>query len=161
IGEAPLLTREVMDGIEKWRRVFDALVGLEITAGEEVLHTAEAVGRRGSRRFCRQSGARVRTIGAKRAAIFKAWLYPFAAAEVVIDAAGIVENVLARREVDKCRWCAARIRPAARPSPTIGCHKIGIQNTAETADAVRQKNAVDAILRVGMVVANVEQTARR
>src|SRR6516164_3178937 len=44
IGEAPFLTREVMDGIEKWRRVFDALVGLEIAAGEEILHAAKAIG---------------------------------------------------------------------------------------------------------------------
>src|SRR5215471_21552981 len=149
-----------MDGIEKWRRVFDALVGLEITAGEEVLHTAEAVGRRGSRRFCRQSGARVRTIGAERAAIFEAWLYPFAAAEVVIDAARIVENVRARRQVDnagRAQSVFCRQRTGHQRQAT---DKIGIQNAAETADAVRQKNAVDAILRVGMIVTHMQKTAR-
>ena len=63
-----------MDGIQKWQRVLDAFVGLEIAAGEEILYAAEAIGRRRSRRFCRQSGAGARTIGAERAAIFEARL---------------------------------------------------------------------------------------
>ena len=31
-----------MDGIEKGQRVFDSLIGLQITAGEVILHAAEA-----------------------------------------------------------------------------------------------------------------------
>ena len=35
--------------------------------------------------------------------------------------------------------------------------QIGVQNAAEAADAVRQNNAVDTILHIGMIVADVER----
>src|SRR6516165_5799385 len=45
IGETSLLPREVMDRIKKRHRVFDAFIGLQITAGEEILYAAETTGR--------------------------------------------------------------------------------------------------------------------
>src|SRR6516164_9869178 len=149
-----------MDGIEKWRCAFNALVSLQITAGEEILHAAETRCRRLCWRFRWQRRICTRAIGAEGAAIFEAELNPFAAAEVVIDAAGIVEDVLARRKVDNAGGAQPIFGRQRASHQRQAADKIGIQNAAETADAVWQKNAVDTILRVGMIVANVEQTAR-
>ena len=39
--------------------------------------------------------------------------------------------------------------------------EIGIEDAAETGDAVRQKHAIDAELHIGMIVTHVKETARR
>src|SRR4029077_3226428 len=96
-----------MDGIEKGQRGFDSFVGLERAAGEVILHPAETTGRRGSRRLGRQSSACARAIGAERAAIFEVWPNGLATREVIIDAASIVENVLARGDVDEAHGAQA------------------------------------------------------
>src|SRR5262249_18447650 len=92
-----------MDGIEKWGRAFDALVGLQITTSEEILHAAETGCGRRCRGFRWQRWICARAIGAESAAIFEAGLNSLSAAEVIVDTAGIVENVRARRQVDNAR----------------------------------------------------------
>ena len=39
--------------------------------------------------------------------------------------------------------------------------QVGVQNTAEAGDAVGQHNAVDTVLNIGVIVADVQQAAGR
>ena len=45
VGEAFSLLGKVVDGVGRWQRILDAFGGLQIAAGEHVLHAGEAVGR--------------------------------------------------------------------------------------------------------------------
>src|SRR6516162_670598 len=118
-----------MDRIEKWRRVFDALVGLEVTAGEVILHAVEA------------------------------WLDRLPTAEIIIDAAGIVENVVAGGEVDETDGAQSVFGGKRADDQRSAADEPGVKDAAKTGNAVRQHHAVDAELHIGMIVTHVNEAA--
>ncbi len=112
---------------------------------------------RGGIRGCRR-GRRAGV--AEGAAIVEARLDGAAAAAVVADAAGIVEDVVARGDVDEAYRAHTVLGRQRAGDQRHAADQARIQNTAEAGDAVRQHDAIDAELHVGMIVAHVDRSAR-
>ena len=148
-----------MNGVERRLRIFDAFGVLQIAAGEKILHAAETDR---ARWLCRCSpAARRRTIGAECAAIFEARLNGAATTAVITDATGIIENVVARRDVDEPHRALPELRRQRAGDQRNGADQFGIEDAAKAGDAVGQHHAVDAELHIGVVVANMKEPACR
>ena len=102
-----------------------------------------------------------RAIAADGAAIFEARLDGAAAAAVEADAAGIVEGIGAGGDVDQADRAHAELGRQRAGDQRDGADQAGVQDAAEAGDAVGQHDAVDAELQVGVIVADVEEAARR
>src|SRR5262249_59645406 len=158
---APQLPEDVVNGMGRRHRFYDSKMGVEITAGKVILQAAITVGGRRRRRLGGKRRARTRTIGAKGSAIFETRLDSFAAAKVIIDAAGIVEDVAARGDVDEADRAQSVFGGQGARDKGQAADEIGVEDAAETADAVGQHHAVDAKLQIGVIIAHVKKTARR
>src|SRR5581483_5009130 len=112
------------------------------------------------RRRRRAALLNARAVIADGAAIIEARLDGAAAAAVIADAAGIIENVIARGDVDEPGGAHAVFGRQRAGHKRNGTDKAGVENAAEAGDAVGQHDAVDAELRIGMIIADVERTAR-
>ena len=152
-----------MDGVERRQRVFDAFGGLQVTAGEEILHARETPVRRRRRRRLADGRGRGRggTLAAEGAAIVEARFDGASAAAVEAHSAGIVERVGTGGDVDEADRAHAELCRQRAGDERHAADQVGIENAAEAGDAVGQHDAVDAELHIGVIVADMEKTARR
>ncbi|VVC54709.1 hypothetical protein RHAL1_01609 [Beijerinckiaceae bacterium RH AL1] len=119
------------------RRVFDAeIVGREAPA-HEVVPSAHDAGLRDGR------------------------LDRAIAAPIEVDGRAGIVGAVARLDVDD----AGRVEPVFRRQCTVEQRQLAdegrVEDLAEAGDPIRQQNAVDAVLRIGVLVADVEVAAAR
>ena len=157
IGEAFLLLREVMDRAVGRGRILDAFLGLQVTPDEEVLDAWEAIRTgqsAGSRsRSCRRTGA------AERAAVLDRRRERSLTTAVKADLTAVVENVGAGRDIDQADGSQAVFGRERAHDQGDAADPAGVENAAEAGQAVGQHHAIDAILHVGMIVADVKEPA--
>src|SRR5947209_7379580 len=125
-----------MNGIIVGRRVLDALLAREIAAGQKILP------------------------GTGGAAIFERRRQRRLTAAIDADAAAIVERAGARGDVDNAGGAQSILRRQRPVEQSEIADKACLDHLAETGDAGRQKDAIDAVLHVFVLVADVERAAR-
>ena len=157
IGEAFLLLREVVDRAVGWERIFEAFLGLQITADEEVLDAGKAI-RTGQ---SAGSGSRSyrRTGAAERAAVLDRRGERSLTAAVKADLTAVVEDVGAGGDVDEADGSQAVFGRQRAHDQRHAADPAGVENAAEAGQAVGQHDPVDTVLHVGMVVADVKEPA--
>ena len=122
-----------MDRIVAVGRIFDAEIAGEAAAGEKILGVAAASAVVEARR----QGAETAAVDADAAAL----LQRIAALGLDVDDAGGAQAELRRQRAGDQRQAAG---------------EIGIEHMTEAGNAVRQNDAVDAVLYVGVLVAHVD-----
>ena len=100
-------------------------------------------------------------IASERAAIFQERRDVSAAAAVRADAAAVVEDVVPGRDVDEADRAEPELGRQRAGDEGDSADQIGFQNTPKAGDAVGQHDAVDPELHIGVIVADMEQAARR
>ena len=136
IEESFLLRGVVVDGVIGRRRIFDADAAAEITSGHEILGLAD------------------------RAAIFSRCREGAVAAAIDADATAVVEGVGLGLDVEHAGGAQAVLGRQRAGNQRHAADDSGVDDLSESADAVRQHDAVDAILQVGVLVADVQVAAR-
>ena len=121
----------VVDRVPVRRRIFQADIALEEPAGDKVLRLPDG------------------------AAVFETRRECSAAAAVHAGAAGIVEGIAARPDVEDAGSAQAVLRRQCASDQRDIADQGGVEERAEAADAVRKHDAVDADLHIGMLVAHV------
>jgi hypothetical protein len=117
------------------RRIFDSDIAAKIPSRDEIL---------------RLSGG---------PAIFETRGDRAVAAAVDADAAGIVEGVRLGLDVQHARGALAILRRQRAGNQGEAADDAGVEDLPEAADAVRQHDAVDAVLQIGVFVADVQFAA--
>jgi hypothetical protein len=137
IAEAPLLRGVIVNRVPVRRRIFQADIALEEPAGDKVLRLPDG------------------------AAVFETRRECTAAAAVHAGAAGVVEGVAAGPDVEDAGGAQPVLRRQCAGDQRDIADQGGVEKRAEAADAVRQHDAVDADLHVGVLVAHVIGAAGR
>ena len=117
------------------RRIFDSQVAAEIASGYEVLGLSD------------------------RAAIFETRRDRAVAAAIDADAAGVVEGVRLGLDVQHASRAQAVLRRQRAGQQCQAADDAGVEDLPEGADAVGQHDAVDAILKIGVLVAHMQFAA--
>ena len=134
IGKAALLRRVVVDRRPVRRRIFKSDIALEEPPGEEILGLTDL------------------------AAIFEARREGLPRA--AIDAhSPAVEGIVAGLDVEHAGGAQAKLRRQRAGDERYVADQRGIEKRAEAGNAVRQHDAVDADLHIGVLVANVKAAA--
>ena len=124
-----------MDGVVGRGRVFDADAAAEIATRDVILGLSD------------------------RAAIFGRGRDGAVAAAIDADAAAVVEGVGLGLDVEHARRAQAILRRQRAGDQRQAADDAGVDDLAERADAVRQHDAVDAVLEIGVFVADVQVAA--
>ena len=132
VGERPDLRRPVVDRVARRQRIFDAEVVAEIAARQEV---AEIAG---------------------RALDHRARLEPAEAAAVDPDLAAVVQKARLGLEIDDAGGAVAVLRRQRAGDQLDRARDARIEGGAEAADAFGDDDAVEPILQVGVLVADVD-----
>ncbi|WP_409193021.1 hypothetical protein [Bradyrhizobium sp. RDM4] len=125
-----------MNRIDGRRRILDAEIVLEKAARQEVLGLAD------------------------RSAIFDVGRDGAVAAAIDADDARIVEGVGLGLDVQHARGSQAILRRQRAGEEAEAADDAGVENLPERADAVRKHDAIDAILQIGVLVADMQVAAR-
>ncbi len=137
IEEALFLRRAVVNGVMRGGRIFYSEIAAEITPRDEILCLPD------------------------RPAIFEAWRNGAVAAAVNADAAGIVERVRSGLDVENAGRAQAILRGQRARQQRQIADDAGIEDLSEGADAVGQHDAVDPILKIAVLVADMQFAAGR
>jgi hypothetical protein len=82
-------------------------------------------------------------------------------AAVKADGPTVVENIGAGRNVNKADRAESELGGECASNERQTADKATFQNAPETGDAVREHDAIDPKLHIGMIVADMEQAANR
>ena len=135
IQEAFFLVGMIVNRAPGRRRIFQSKVAAEVSAGDEILGLAD------------------------RAAILDARRDGAVATAVNTGAAAVVEGVGFGLDIDHAGGAQSILRRQRARNQRHVADQRGVDDLAEAADAVGQHDAVDAVLQVGMLVADVEIAA--
>lgn len=83
------------------------------------------------------------------------------AAAIHADGAAVVEKIGARSHVDETNRAQPIFGRKGTGDQRHVSNEAGVENAAETGDTVRQQYSVDAVLDVGVIVADMQQSAGR
>src|SRR5262249_10450672 len=92
---------------------------------------------------------------ARGAAIFDVGRAPLLAAAIEADGPGVVERGIAGLDVDEACGVEAVLRRQRTGDQLKAADEAGVEDLAKTRNAVRDLDAVDAVLHVGVLVAHV------
>ena len=134
IGKAALLRRMIVDRRPVRRRIFKSDIALEEPPSEEILGLTDLAAILEARR----EGLPRAAIDAHRAA---------------------VEGIVAGLDVEHARGAQAELRRQRAGNQRYVADQRGIEKRAEAGNAVRQHDAVDADLHIGVLVADVKAAA--
>ena len=134
IGKAALLCRMIVDRRPVRRRIFKSDIAFEEPPGEEILGLTDLAAILEARR----EGLPRAAIDADRAA---------------------VEGIVAGLDVEHARGAQAKLRRQRAGNQRYVADQRGIKKRAEAGNAVRQHDAVDADLHIGVLVAHVKAAA--
>ena len=134
IGEAALLRRMIVDRRPVRRRIFKSDIALEEPPGEEILGLTDL------------------------AAILEARREGLPRAAVDADRAA-VEGIVAGLDVEDARGAQAKLSRQRAGDQRHVADQRGVEKRAEAGNAVRQHDAVDANLDIGVLIANVKTSA--
>ncbi len=126
-----------MNGFIRRRRIFYSEIAAEIAPGHEILGLAGG------------------------AAIFETRRDGSVAAAIDADAAGVVEGVGLGLDVEDTRGAQAVLRGQCAGQQRKAADDAGIEDLPESADAVGEHNAVDAVRQIGVLVAHMQLAAGR
>ncbi len=135
IDEALALIGVVVDRAAAGRRVLDAEIAAEVAAGDEILRLANG------------------------AAVFEARRHGAVAAAIDADAAAVVEGIRLGLDIEHAGGAQAVLRRQRAGEQRHAADDPGVDDLPERADAVREHDAVDAVLQVGVLVADMQRAA--
>ena len=136
VAEEITLPRAVVDRVAARGRIFDAEIAGEGAAGDEILRAANA------------------------AAVFEAWRQRAEASAIHADTAALFERGAAfGLDIHDTGGAKTELRGQRAGDQREIADKAAVQDVAETGDTVRQRDAVDAILHIAMLVAHVDVAA--
>lgn len=137
IGKPFALIGMIVDRVVGGRRIFEAEIAAEVASGNEILGAAD----------------RTTPLGIGRDRLV--------AAAIDADLAGVVEGARFGLDVDDAGGAQAVLcRQRAGDQRKIA-YNAGVENLAERTDAIGQHDAIDAVLNIGVFVADMQITARR
>ena len=133
ITEEVALIRPVVDRVVAVGRILDAEIAGEAEARDKVLGIASAT------------------------AVFEARTYRAETAAVDADAAALLQRIAARGlDIDDAGGAQAELRGQRTGNQREAADKIGAENTAEARNTIREGDAVDAVLHIGVLIAYVD-----
>ena len=134
VSERPILARVVMNGIAGTGRVLHAEVVFKVAARDEVIEVAGVAMNR------------------------TAWLQSATTASIQAQITAILEGSALGLEVDHARGAIAVLRRQCAGQQIDRICDMGIEGRTEAGNAFRHDHAVEAILQVGVLVADVDRT---
>ena len=133
---------------------------MQVTPGEEVLDAREAI-RTGQRAGSRSWSCCGRARAAERAAVLDRRRERSLTAAVKADRSTVVEDVGAGRDVDQPHSSQPEFGRERAHNQGDAADPAGVENAAEAGETVGQHYPVDAKLHIGVIVADVQQSAGR
>ena len=126
----------IVDGVDVRRRVLEAQVGEEAAAGKEVFRAAAC------------------------AAILDARCQHAAAAAVHADGSAGIKRAAARLDVDDAGIAQSILRGKRAGDERKAADEAGVEDLAKAGNAIRDDDAIDAVLQVGVLIAHMQVATR-